>query len=320
MYSSIFIIRFLFIFLFIFVLYLSSLTKSDIQEGATGDPTITPSTPKTSPPYITSEGRYYKTYADYYNATNDVYNIIDKDKPIVTGTKPTINPKDTKDPKATRDMFARDYSNPTDKKTIPKMKYNVGTPKYDKNIPKNINEVTNDSLNKYKQDISKDMNIEYHKSEDELRKELEQPLEMTYIYDKKGNKILYPSPKIQGNITYHVPGSYPFGSINYVPKYADSILLSKSTGLSTVTKLKNTAKMKGGFCTYYKNNPDKLEEYCKSTNVNKCASTNCCTLLGGSNCVAGNKNGPTNKSHYNDIYIRNKDYYYYQGKCYGNCV
>ena len=187
-------------------------------------------------------------------------------------------------------------------------------------MPKDIYSVTDESLNKYRQDISKDMNIEYHKPEDQLRKELEQPLEMTYVYDKEGNKILYPSPKVQGNITYHVPGSYPFGSINYVPKYEDSIFLSKSTGLSTATTLQKKAEMKGGFCTYYKNNPDKLEEYCKNTDVNKCASTNCCTLLGGSNCVAGNENGPTNKAHYNDIYIRNKDYYYYQGKCYGNCV
>jgi hypothetical protein len=28
--------------------------------------------------------------------------------------------------------------------------------------------------------------------------------------------------------------------------------------------------------------------------------------------------GPTNKANYGDIYIRNRDYYYYQGKCYGN--
>ena len=215
-------------------------------------------------------------------------------------TKPTNNLFESdynpfiKTPKSTRDMFLKDYSNPTNQ------------------LPT--------SKNKYRRDISQDINIEYHKSEDQLRKELGQPLEMTYIYDKDGNKILYPSPKIQGNITYHVPGSYPFGSINYVPKYADSILLSKSTGLSTETTIQNTAEMMGGFCSYYKNNPDKLEEYCKSTNVNKCASTNCCVLLGGSNCVAGKEKGPTNKAHYNDIYIRNKDYYYYQGKCYGNCI
>ena len=265
MYSRVFIIRFLFLFLFIFVLCLSSLTKSDIKEGAAGDPNMT-STPTTT------------------NISTPTPTNISTPTPTNTST-PTTKP--------TRDMFAKDYSNPTDK------------------IPT--------SKNKYSQDISKDINIEYHKPEDQLRKELDQPLEMTYVYDKKGNKILYPSPKIQGNITYHVPGSYPFGSTNYVPKYADSIFLSKSTGLSTVTTLSKNAQMKGGFCNYYKNNPDKLEEYCKKTDVNKCASTNCCVLLGGSTCVAGNENGPTNKAHYNNIYIRNKDYYYYQGKCYGNC-
>ena len=281
MYSRVFIIRFLFFFLFIFVLCLSSLTKSDIKEGAAGDPnmTSTPTTTNISTPTPTNISTPTPTNISTSTPTN-----ISTPTPTNTST-PTTKP--------TRDMFAKDYSNPTDK------------------IPT--------SKNKYSQDISKDINIEYHKPEDQLRKELDQPLEMTYVYDKKGNKILYPSPKIQGNITYHVPGSYPFGSTNYVPKYADSIFLSKSTGLSTVTTLSKNAQMKGGFCNYYKNNPDKLEEYCKKTDVNKCASTNCCVLLGGSTCVAGNENGPTNKAHYNNIYIRNKDYYYYQGKCYGNC-
>ena len=291
MYSRIFIIRFLFIFLFMVMLYSSSLTKSQVQEGAvdgstsTSNPISNPTTGTTtgtttasvtaSTTFIAPDGKKYKSYTDYFKAKNALYKNTNKDGTVSTNISNT--------PDKTRPTYNAD---------------------------------------KYYTDISnnKIMNFEYHKSEDQLRKELEQPLEMTYIYDKKGKKILYPSPKVQGNITYHVPGSYPFGSINYVPKYADSILLSKSTGLSTTTTLKNTAEMKGGFCSFYKNNPDKLEENCKNTDVNQCASTNCCTLLGGSNCVAGNENGPTNKAHYNDIYIRNKDYYYYQGKCYGNCT
>lgn len=301
MYSRIFIIRFLFIFLFMVMLFSSSLTKSQVKEGAVDStPTDTsisnPTTSKTTV-FIAPDGRRYKSYSDYYKEKNALYQNLNKDGTVSTN-----------------------ISNTPDKQYQDKITYKVSTATKDKNTPNDIYNITDESLNKYARDISQYMNVDYHKSENQLRKELEQPLEMTYIYDKKGNKILYPSPKVQGNITYHVPGSYPFGSTNYVPKYADSILLSKSTGLSTTTTLKNTAEMKGGFCSFYKNNPDKLEENCKNTDVNQCASTNCCTLLGGSNCVAGNENGPTNKAHYNDIYIRNKDYYYYQGKCYGNCT
>ena len=347
MYSRVFIIRFLFLFLFIFVLCLSSLTKSDIKEGADGDdevvelelepdlglepelklepelelepepePVITTSIPTTSTSTPTTTTSKPTPTTSIPTTTTST--------PTTTTSTPTTSIPTTSisktPPYITPDGYY--YKTSEDYYKAKDALYNIAN-KDSKNVT-SINNTPDKKYQeknkyKYRQDVSKDMNIEYHKPEDQLRKELDQPLEMTYVYDKKGNKILYPSPKIQGNITYHVPGSYPFGSINYVPKYADSIFLSKSTGLSTVTTLPKNAQMKGGFCNYYKNNPDKIEEYCKKTDVNKCASTNCCTLLGGSTCVAGNENGPTNKAHYNNIYIRNKDYYYYQGKCYGNC-
>lgn len=178
---------------------------------------------------------------------------------------------------------------------------------------------TDFSNTKYQNDISKIMNIEYHESEDQIRKQAKDPIGTTWIYDMCGNKVLYPSTNVQGSITYYKPGSYPFGTSNYVPNYEDSIFLSKITGLSTTMRVKPTAEMLGGFCSFYKNQPDKMEEACKNTDLNKCASNNCCVLLGGSNCVSGNELGPYQKTNYGDIFIRNKDFYYYQGKCYGNC-
>jgi hypothetical protein len=172
---------------------------------------------------------------------------------------------------------------------------------------------------KYQNDISKVMDIQYHESEDEIRKRENDPIGSTWIFDKDGKKVLYPSTNVQGSITYYTPGSYPFGTANYVPNYEDSTFLSKITGLSTTMKIKPTADMLGGFCSHYKNQPDKMEEACKNTDINKCASNNCCVLLGGSNCVSGNELGPFKKTNYGDIFIRNKDFYYYQGKCYGNC-
>ena len=180
-------------------------------------------------------------------------------------------------------------------------------------------QTTDFSNTKYQNDISKIMNIEYHESEDQLRKREKDPIGSTWIYDMCGNKVLYPSTKVQGSMTYYTPGSYPFGTSNYVPNYEDSVFLSKITGLSTTMNIKPTAEMLGGFCSFYKNQPDKMEEACKNTGLNQCASNSCCVLLGGSNCVSGNESGPYKKTNYGDIFIRNKDFYYYQGKCYGNC-
>jgi hypothetical protein len=175
---------------------------------------------------------------------------------------------------------------------------------------------------KYNNDISQLMNIQYHQTEDQLIAEAE-PSHVqfgnTYIYDKNGNTIAYPSSSVQGNITYYTPGSYPFGTANYVPNYENSIYLSKLTGLSTTTPIYNTAEMLSGFCSYFQNQPEKKEKVCNQLASNECASTNCCVLLGGSKCVSGNENGPFYKTNYGDVFLRNKDYYYYQGKCYGNC-
>lgn len=179
-----------------------------------------------------------------------------------------------------------------------------------------------DADTKYQNDISKLINVEYHKSDIDLMKEAE-PTDVTFgntnIYDTNGNIISYPSSSVQGNITYYTPGSYPFGTANYVPNYEDSIYLSKLTGLSTTTPIFNTEQIQAGFCSYFENEPDQKEKVCSQLPSNECASTSCCVLLGGVKCVSGNRHGPHFKKNYGDIFIRNKDYYYYKGKCFGNC-
>lgn len=130
---------------------------------------------------------------------------------------------------------------------------------------------------------------------------------------------LKPTGDLGGSPTYYEPGTYKFGSATYVPTYEDSVYLSKTTGKSTVSTYLDEASIKGGSCSYYKNQPDKLEEMCMSVDKNNCGAMSCCVLLGGSKCVSGNKLGPYNKLNYGDITVRDKDYYYYQGKCYGNC-
>lgn len=167
-----------------------------------------------------------------------------------------------------------------------------------------------------------DKTPDYHISEAELvanQKPSDATEGIAWVKDKDGKMVALPKSSVQGDILYYTPGSYPFGPSNYVPKYEDSVFLSRLTGSSMTTPVYTSSSIQGGFCTKYKNDPLKLEEICRTIDTDKCGSTNCCVLLGGSKCVAGDDYGPTQKSNYGDVFIRNRDYYYYQGKCFGNC-
>jgi hypothetical protein len=131
-------------------------------------------------------------------------------------------------------------------------------------------------------------------------------------------------------ILYYVPGVYKFGSSNYVPNYEDSVYLSRVTRQSQTmagngpnsdnrAQVMNTSSTLGGFCNATKNSKTQMEQKCNALSLDACASTSCCVLLGGQKCVAGNENGAYMTANYSDYSLRNKDFYYYQGKCYGNC-
>jgi len=129
-----------------------------------------------------------------------------------------------------------------------------------------------------------------------------------------------------GSVTYNEPGYFRFGPSSYVPNYEDSVYLSRLTNVDWRTPVVdfaspvgNSGAKLGGFCSFNKSNPSQIETECGKLDKTTCASTSCCALLGGEKCVAGNESGPIMKSNFSDIYVRNKDHYYYQGKCYGNC-
>ena len=130
---------------------------------------------------------------------------------------------------------------------------------------------------------------------------------------------LKPTGDLGAGSTFYEPGTYKFGSATYVPSYEDSVYLSKTTGQSSTSSYLDPATMMGGACSYYKDQPDKLEEMCLAVDKNNCGAMSCCVLLGGSKCVSGSALGPRNKLNYGDITLRDKDYYYHDGKCYGNC-
>jgi hypothetical protein len=136
-----------------------------------------------------------------------------------------------------------------------------------------------------------------------------------------GKLIEIPWTGSKTDINYNEPGYFRFQPSSFIPNYEDSVYLSRLTGFSTnkqVDEVDDTSE-NGGFCNYHKDSPIKIEKACGKLDKNTCGSTSCCVLLGGSRCVGGNENGPTMKANYGDITIRNRDHYYYQGKCYGNC-
>jgi hypothetical protein len=119
---------------------------------------------------------------------------------------------------------------------------------------------------------------------------------------------------------YYEPGSYTFGATGYIPDYERSVYLSKTTNESQVENISLDAPyLEGGFCKQYANSPQNMEQKCQSLDNQTCATTGCCVLLGGQKCVSGDSQGPKMKANYSDTQIENRDYYYYQGKCYGNC-
>lgn len=140
-----------------------------------------------------------------------------------------------------------------------------------------------------------------------------------WILDQSGNLISIPYSDISGSTLYNEPGSFRFGSSNYIPNYEESVYLSKLTNISTLTPVNNSTAYASGFCSALYPNKNALEQACNALDTNACGSTSCCALLGGEKCVYGSEAGPYFKSNYSNFMIKNTEFYYYQGKCYGNC-
>jgi hypothetical protein len=120
--------------------------------------------------------------------------------------------------------------------------------------------------------------------------------------------------------TYYDAKQMKYAPVNYVPNYEDTVYFSKLTGLGYQTPITNANYQLSGFCKYDRFFPEKIEQKCNALNVDTCATTSCCVLLGNNKCVAGDSNGPKLKSHYTDSDVTIKDKYFYLGRCYGNCI
>jgi hypothetical protein len=125
--------------------------------------------------------------------------------------------------------------------------------------------------------------------------------------------------QIHPNPVYYQPGTFKYGGSTYVPSYEDSVYLSKTTLLPTVSPYKTESSKRSDICSELKFQPNKLENVCNNMDKNSCKNSKCCLLLGGSKCVSGNELGPTMKYNYSNYLVQNRDYYYYNGRCFGNC-
>lgn len=123
---------------------------------------------------------------------------------------------------------------------------------------------------------------------------------------------------IHPNSIYYEPGTFKYGGSSYVPSYEDSVYLSKTTYLPSVSTFRQSGKT-DDLCEKYRYQPNQLENACNNLDNMSCRKSKCCVSLGGSKCVAGNESGPSMKYNYSDYLVKNRDYYYYNGKCYGNC-
>lgn len=123
-----------------------------------------------------------------------------------------------------------------------------------------------------------------------------------------------------GSPVYNKANALIYKGGSYIPSYSDFML---ANNIPMHPKEINDKIVKNvGFCEYYQALPEEIENQCNNSDLNACASINCCTLLKGEKgvkCVAGNEYGPTNKNNYNNPMIGTLNEYYHKGKCYGNC-
>jgi hypothetical protein len=189
-------------------------------------------------------------------------------------------------------------------------------------VNKTITEIMRDkqNLDTSNSDLSPKYNgdnydTEYHDSLDLIAQREESGNIGVNIIDASGNKSIYRFGQLPPPITYNTPPP----PIKYVPNYEESVYISRTSGQSQVGSVYNVEPNARGFCAQEANNFDNIDKNCSALGTETCASTSCCVLLGGSKCVAGNINGPLSRSNYIDPFLKNKDLYYYQGKCYGNC-
>ena len=96
-------------------------------------------------------------------------------------------------------------------------------------------------------------------------------------------------------------------NLNDISKSNNFVLISE--GFDTPLSMDKS----NAFCETHLGSSGTLNESCGKLTKDNCNETSCCVFTSNQKCVAGGQDGPTFNSNANDL-----DYYYFQGKCYGN--
>lgn len=118
---------------------------------------------------------------------------------------------------------------------------------------------------------------------------------------------------------YYQPGTVNYGGAGYQPTDVDIAYFRNYKSTPASLFVVDETENPNGFCDL-KDTLVNMDQKCSEQPLDVCASTNCCVLMGGQKCVYGNEFGPINKTVYSDTSIKNRDVYYYKGKCYGDCL
>ena len=97
-------------------------------------------------------------------------------------------------------------------------------------------DISDNPLYNYRTD---NYNVEYHDSVDVWKNKkgnMDLSFGNIWVVDASGNKVNIPYSSLSNFTTYNQPGTFTYGASSYVPSYEDSIYLSRSTGLPTVSK------------------------------------------------------------------------------------
>jgi hypothetical protein len=139
------------------------------------------------------------------------------------------------------------------------------------------------------------------------------------IFDPSQLSSSMDGSNMQPSPLYYEPGTVQYGGMGYVPSYEQAAYNNDFKFKDQPTPIVNSFSSNSGFCND-SSMMGNIETKCNSLSKDVCATTSCCVLVGGEKCVEGGVIGPKRKSIYSDTTIKNRDAYYYQGKCYGNCV
>jgi hypothetical protein len=94
-----------------------------------------------------------------------------------------------------------------------------------KNREEFTDETTTDETKKYDPTF---YSSDYHASEETIREQNDHKLNVFYVKGTDNNSIPVYFESTQSFPTYETPGTYKYGTSNYVPVYEDAIKLSKA--------------------------------------------------------------------------------------------